>query len=54
MKYVLILGLALSSFTTAALAGKPEKGDSPRPGITFDGETGGGATRENFPGGGKK
>ncbi|GGE57891.1 hypothetical protein [Actibacterium pelagium] len=54
MKYIPIMILALSSFSTAALAGKPQAGDSPRPGITFDGETGGGANRDNFPGGGKK
>lgn len=51
MKYILILGLAFASVSTAALAGKPAAGDSPRDGITFDGETGGGSTRKNFPGG---
>jgi len=50
MKYILILGLAFASISTAALAGKPEAGFSPRDGITFDGETGGGADVSTRPG----
>jgi hypothetical protein len=50
MKYILILGLAIASISTAALAGKPAEGDSPREGITFDGTTGGGADVKGRPG----
>ena len=50
MKYILILGLAFASISTAALGGKPEAGFSPRDGITFDGETGGGADVSTRPG----
>lgn len=51
MKYILILGLAFASISTAALAGKPI--GTPGPTVTDDGEGGGPATLVGRPGKGK-
>ena len=48
MKYVLILGLALSSISTTAFALKPE--GTPGPSVTDDGEGGGPAELIGRPG----
>lgn len=48
MKYILILGLAIASISTAALAAKPI--ETPGPTVTDDGEGGGPATLVGRPG----